>query len=167
MGTSAPEAGGPAGVSAARSPAVAAPESIVVNQVAETGLPASAAAESVAGGGAAESTAAADMAVRAPVAPAVRREEAGVAAGGRYFTIQAAAFRTMAKAEQARAELAAAGYEIEIVRVELASKGSWHRVFLGRFASEEEAREAFEALRSRGILTQGRVLRDDRRGGEF
>jgi cell division protein FtsN len=97
-----------------------------------------------------------------------RRDATPAATGDRYFTIQAAAFRTLAKAEQARRELAPAGYEIEILPVELASKGLWHRVFLGRFASEEEARTAFEALRSRGILAQGsRILRDDRRAGEF
>jgi Mrp family chromosome partitioning ATPase/cell division septation protein DedD len=142
-----------------------APESLVAQQVVESSLPV---VRPVERPGPVEAAAESASAPSATPAEPGRRDATPAATGDRYFTIQAAAFRTLAKAEQARRELAPAGYEIEILPVELASKGLWHRVFLGRFASEEEARTAFEALRSRGILAQGsRILRDDRRAGEF
>ena len=82
-------------------------------------------------------------------------------AGESSYTLQVAAFPSEAEAGTERTRLSTTGYEISVVRAELGAKGTWYRVFLGRFASEEEARRASEAIRARGLIKEALVRRLD------
>jgi cell division protein FtsN len=76
--------------------------------------------------------------------------------------LQVAAYKTWPEAESQRESLSGSGYKIDIVKVDLAGKGTWYRVVLGRFASEGEARKASEALRARGLVKEVMVRHSGR-----
>lgn len=86
-------------------------------------------------------------------------------AGEARYTLQVAAFTTEEEAAAERARLAPTGYEISVARADLAAKGTWYRVFLGRFASEEDARKASEAIRARDLVKEVILRRLDRPAG--
>lgn len=74
---------------------------------------------------------------------------AGLAAGPARpgdFTVQVSAFQSLAEARTFAAKLERADFKPFIVRSEIAGKGTWFRVRLGRFATEAEAMQAKQFL---------------------
>jgi hypothetical protein len=65
------------------------------------------------------------------------------------FAVQVASFRPRPKAEELQRALQGAGYPVQVVEVDIPGSGRYHRVRVGPFATEEEAREAASNLRSR------------------
>lgn len=76
-------------------------------------------------------------------APAEARAPAQSA--GRY-TVQVASFSDRAPAQQMVERLRKNGYTAEIRTVNLDKRGIWHRVRVGAYATEEEARRVAQAL---------------------
>ncbi len=75
-------------------------------------------------------------------------------AGGAYFTLQIASFKDRAQAEHAALNWADKGYRAHATSVDLGAKGTWYRVYIGRFETLDEAK-AFERIISKkeGIKT--------------
>jgi cell division protein FtsN len=74
----------------------------------------------------------------------------GPSASGEY-TVQVSAYQSMAEASAFTASLKRKGFSSFVVRAEVAGKGTWYRVRLGRFATEAEA------ARAKGILAAADV----------
>ena len=66
---------------------------------------------------------------------------------GAGFTIQVASFQDKARAELVSEELKKKGYIPVISAKDLGDKGTWHRVWVGDFESEEKARELLKTLK--------------------
>jgi rare lipoprotein A len=75
------------------------------------------------------------------------------------FTLQVGAFAEPGNARRLREELHRRFGEAEVVRAET-SRGVFHRVRVGRFATEAEARAAADQLRREGVQAHV-VLRDE------
>jgi cell division septation protein DedD len=65
------------------------------------------------------------------------------------FAVQVASFRPRPKAEELQRALQDAGYPVQVAEIDIPGSGRYHRVRVGPFATEEEAREAASNLRSR------------------
>lgn len=76
--------------------------------------------------------------------------DAGPAKPGDY-TVQVSAFQSRAEAEAFAASLERKGFKPFIVRSELADKGTWFRVRLGRFSEKAEAKKAKAVLAGEAI----------------
>lgn len=63
------------------------------------------------------------------------------------FTIQVASFQDKTRAEIVVEELKKKGYAPIISTKDLAEKGTWHRVFVGDFDTEEQAMSLLDKLR--------------------
>lgn len=63
------------------------------------------------------------------------------------FTIQVASFQDKARAELVSEELKKKGYIPVISAKDLGDKGTWYRVWVGDFESEEKARELLKTLK--------------------
>lgn len=63
------------------------------------------------------------------------------------FTIQVASFQEMTRAEKVSTGLKEKGYQPVISAKELPEKGTWYRVFVGDFDTEEEAKSLLDKLR--------------------
>ncbi len=100
------------------------------------------------------------LGILGPGTARVRLTAMGVAPDApRVFTLQAGAFAEPSNARRLREELHARFGEAEVVRAET-SRGVFHRVRVGRFTTEAEAREAADRLRREGIQAFV-VLRDE------
>jgi cell division septation protein DedD len=66
---------------------------------------------------------------------------------GAGFTIQVASFQDKARAELVSEELKKKGYIPVISAKDLGDKGTWYRVWVGDFESEEKARELLKRLK--------------------
>ena len=66
---------------------------------------------------------------------------------GAGFTIQVASFHDKARAELVSEELKKKGYIPVISAKDLGDKGTWYRVWVGDFESEEKARELLKTLK--------------------
>lgn len=86
-----------------------------------------------------------------------KAKTAASAAGG--YALHLASFRRAEAARRLVKKLAAEGLEAHVRQVELAGKGRWHRVLLGRYPSRDKARRAGEGLRRRGAIDWFEVLR--------
>ncbi len=67
---------------------------------------------------------------------------------GKKFTIQVASFQYKTRAEIVANGLKQKGYQPVISPKELPEKGTWHRVFVGDFGSEEEAKSLLDELKA-------------------
>jgi cell division septation protein DedD len=72
-------------------------------------------------------------------------------AGGGY-AVQAGSFNTASEANERVSALRAAGFEARTAAVELGRRGTWYRVYSGRFASREEASRHDRKLRASGAV---------------
>jgi len=63
------------------------------------------------------------------------------------FTIQVASFQDKTRAEIVVNDLKQKGYQPAISPKELPEKGTWYRIFVGDFNTEEEARSLLEKLK--------------------
>jgi cell division septation protein DedD len=66
---------------------------------------------------------------------------------GAEFTIQVASFQDKSRAEIVANDLKQKGYQPVISPKELPDKGTWYRVFVGDFATEEEAKSLLGKLK--------------------
>ena len=78
--------------------------------------------------------------------PAIDRETSAQSESSEFFSVQVAAFKSLAGAEAVHKDLLSRGYT---VRMEDSTDGIWHRVLVGRFISEQDAVSFTETLRQR------------------
>jgi cell division septation protein DedD len=83
-------------------------------------------------------------------APVLAALQAGPAARGDY-TVQVSSFQTREEASAFSASLERKGFKPFVVSAELPSKGTWYRVRVGKFSSEEQARQA------KGVLARADI----------
>lgn len=74
-------------------------------------------------------------------------EEKPVTVLQKKFTIQVASFQETTRAEKVSTGLKEKGYQPVISAKELPEKGTWYRVFVGDFDSEEAAKEFLNTLK--------------------
>jgi cell division septation protein DedD len=97
-------------------------------------------------------SAAADVSTPAREAPAGRGETAASTYAGIHYAetldefadryiIHVSSFKGIEKAREEAFYLSGAGYPVFIYRVDLGSKGMWHRVYVGPYATREDAME--------------------------
>ncbi|MBX6423943.1 SPOR domain-containing protein [Thermosulfurimonas sp. F29] len=74
-----------------------------------------------------------------------------------YFTLQVASFRDPAEAERYVRIFRDRGYAAQVTRVNIPGKGIWYRVYVGRFASRDEAEKAYRRLRSEKLVKKAYI----------
>ncbi len=74
-----------------------------------------------------------------------------------YYTLQVASFKDPKEAEKYARYFRERGYFSQVVRVNLPRKGLWFRVYVGRFATLEEARKTFEELKRKKLIKQAYI----------
>lgn len=74
-------------------------------------------------------------------------EEKPILSSEKKFTIQVASFQDKARAEIVANGLKQKGYQPVVSFKELPDKGTWYRVFVGDFDTEEEAKSLLEKLK--------------------
>jgi len=91
-----------------------------------------------------------------PVAPVVapstesgKTQPAAQDVPGGKISLQAASFPSEASAKQFQDRLVQAGLPAYVVAADIPHRGKWYRVRAGKFASQEEARQAGESWRKR------------------
>ena len=77
----------------------------------------------------------------------LQAEEKPILSSEKKFTIQVASFQDKARAEIVANGLKQKGYQPVISSKELPDKGTWYRVFIGDFDTEEEAKSLLEKLK--------------------
>lgn len=75
----------------------------------------------------------------APAAPPKPAPAAAVASKNYKYSIQVASFKDKDKAQKKVEELGGKDYEAFMVSKDLRDKGTWHRVYVGKFDSKSEA----------------------------
>lgn len=78
-----------------------------------------------------------------------------------HFTLQVASFPDKAQAERFAVGLVKAGEKPALDTVEIAGRGSWTRVLVGLFTSDDAARRQGASLLTRGIISQFLIRRTD------
>jgi cell division septation protein DedD len=69
------------------------------------------------------------------------------------YAVQVSSFRDVDRAEALKLRLQKKGFDAYLMQVELAGNaGTWHRVFLGKYADEEKAQEAARLAQSQHKL---------------
>jgi len=81
---------------------------------------------------------------KGPAIPEVRLPTIG-------YTVNIASFRDKGNADRLMKELEEKGYEAFIEKADIAQKGTWYRVAVGRFSSREEALTFAQGLKEKGI----------------
>ncbi len=79
-----------------------------------------------------------------------------------YYTLQVASFRDQGEAERYARLFRERGYTARVVRVELPGKGTWYRVYVGRFGSKAEAEEAYRQLKARKLVGKAYIKKFNR-----
>ena len=74
------------------------------------------------------------------------------AAGQRWYSLQVGAFSKLPRAERALSYYDGKGMDPFYRYEDTGRKGMWYRVYVGRYATREAAREAAETFKQRGIL---------------
>ncbi|QJA06664.1 hypothetical protein FVE67_07590 [Thermosulfurimonas marina] len=69
-----------------------------------------------------------------------------------YYVLQVASFRDRAEAERYARAFRDRGYAAEVVTVNLPGKGTWHRIYVGRFETQAEAEKAYRELKARKLV---------------
>jgi len=77
----------------------------------------------------------------------LQAEEKPILSLGKKFTIQVASFQDKARAEIVANGLQQKGHQPVISSKELLGKGTWYRVFVGDFDTEEEAKSLLDKLK--------------------
>ena len=105
--------------------------------------------------GFAENTASSAAPAASPAAPEVAHTAvaAGLPSGGGY-AVQAGSYSNVSEANERVSVLRAAGFEARTAAVEIAKRGTWYRVYSGRFASREEAAGHDKKLRVSGAVSE-------------
>jgi len=70
------------------------------------------------------------------------------------YSLRLGAFRTLGQAEKAVSSFKRRGLSVYWAKVDLGDKGTWYRVFVGRFESAEKAREFKEKHKLEGSLVK-------------
>lgn len=68
------------------------------------------------------------------------------------FTLQVGSFNAQAEADGRVAKLVSLGVRAYVVRVEIPKRGTWYRLYVGRFGSREEAGRYGAQLRGKGAV---------------
>jgi SPOR domain len=74
------------------------------------------------------------------------------AAQGTQYTVQIVAFPQLEKAQERVTQLKSQGLDAYIVRSEVAGKGTFFRVRVGKFSNQNEARRYGSSLQTRGLV---------------
>lgn len=78
-----------------------------------------------------------------------------------YYTLQVASFKDSREAERYARFFRDRGYFSQVVKVELPRKGIWYRVYVGKFRSLSEAKEAYTYLKQKKLIKQAYIKRVD------
>src|SRR5215469_226752 len=104
---------------------------------------------SVDSGKPAQATQAAQATPPAQATPQAQATPSAQAAGAKMTSFQTASFPNEASAKQFQDKLVQAGLPAYVVAADIPHRGKWYRVRVGKFASQEEARQAGESWRKR------------------
>jgi cell division protein FtsN len=101
-----------------------------------------------------------DAVAEEPLAPAAEPMAADETPAIARFTVHVASFRSMQRAEAEAGFLESQGYDVEIVETQIRGV-TWLRVMAGRYATEEDAREARAGLLSLKRITYAEIVELD------
>lgn len=87
------------------------------------------------------------------VAPSSTTSSTSAPTTGGGYTVQAGSYNTVSEANERVSALRAAGFEARAAAVELAGRGTWHRVYTGRFQTRAEAVAHDKKLRASGAVS--------------
>lgn len=94
---------------------------------------------------------------QAPAAAPVTTAASAAPTGSGKYLVLAGSFREQANAEQHRAQLAIAGIEARIERIQAQDGGTWHRVRIGPQPSQDRAEAVLAQMRASGF--DGKLLK--------
>lgn len=83
-----------------------------------------------------------------------------LAANQTAVTIQVSAFKRGYEASREAARLKAHGLDAKIERESVPGKGTWYRVYVGRFKNRSEARAVADSLKAQGIISWAWIKSD-------
>lgn len=69
-----------------------------------------------------------------------------------YYTIHYTSYKDQGKAASDVGMLVAGGYDAFSARVDVKGKGVWHRVYIGKYATTDKARQAAEEMKKKKII---------------
>lgn len=87
-------------------------------------------------------------------APSTPKNNAVVNTPKEKFFLQAGSFKTKGDAENLKARLALIGMLASVQPIDLAERGTWHRVRVGPFTKKEDVDQANASLKENGIAAQ-------------
>ncbi len=95
----------------------------------------------------------------APVSPPSTSGPPPRAVSGGTYAVHMSSLHTELKANEDAARFRAAGFDVFVRRVDLGSKGVWHRVYVGPFEDAKSAAAAADLVRARGVSEYAQVQR--------
>ncbi len=79
-------------------------------------------------------------------------EQQPLASTANHYTVQVSAFKKRSRADKKINQLVAKGHEAFYRHEDTGAKGQWFRVYVGRYATRQKAREAAQRLKRQGII---------------
>ncbi len=86
--------------------------------------------------------------------PREKKKTTTPATSSTYYALQVASFKVKKEAEKYASFFRKKGYFAEVVKADIPKKGTWYRVYVGRFSSLEEARRAYEELKRKKLVKE-------------
>ena len=74
-----------------------------------------------------------------------------------YYTLQVASFKSSKEAERYAQFFREKGYRAQVLKVNLPRKGTWYRVYVGRFSTLSEAKKAYNLLKQKKWVKQAYI----------
>jgi cell division septation protein DedD len=71
----------------------------------------------------------------------------------KIYSIQVASYRSLDSAVKRIAELIESGYDAFYKKVDIKGKGTWHRIFVGKFKSKEEALQKAQSMKDQKVIS--------------
>jgi cell division septation protein DedD len=71
----------------------------------------------------------------------------------KIYSIQIASYRSLDSAVKRIAELIESGYDAFYKKVDIKGKGTWHRIFVGKFKSKEEALQKAQSMKDQKVIS--------------
>ena len=87
----------------------------------------------------------------APTAPSPGPEKAEPAE--KIYSIQVASYQNLDSAVKRIAELIESGYDAFYKKADIKGKGTWHRIFVGKFKSKEEALQKAQTMKDQKVIS--------------
>ncbi len=65
-----------------------------------------------------------------------------------FYSVQIASLKEEERAKNLASKIGETGYSVEVVVQDIGGKGTWHRVYVGRYASKKEAEKILSRIRA-------------------